>query len=186
MLNGNVSLSCTEFLIFQIIMKYSGKTTLTPKSQQSLSFSFMSPPATRNVLSSGANKEVWKIWRKIRKHYFTIRATDVLMKFWSYKKNLFLKNRFEKSIETQRLWQIVPLAQLVWQSNLSPKVHCTVPHDPIKLQCPRGYEEKDSLFYGEIKVHIDSATVSSTIIAIIYKTISEGDNGSKTEGLAIW
>lgn len=146
----------------------------------------MSPPATRNVLSNGANKEVWKIWWKIRKHYFTIRATDVLKKFWSYEKSLFLKNRFEKSIETQRLWQTVPLAQLVWQSNLSPKVHCTVPHDTIKLQCPRGYEEKDSLFYCEIKFHIDSATVSSKIIAIICKTISGGDNGSKTEGLAIW
>ena len=41
-------------------------------------------------------------------------------------------------------------------------------------------EEKDSLFNCEIKGHIDSATVSSTIIAIIYKTISGGDNGSKT------
>ena len=63
---------------------------------------------------------------------------------------------------------------------LIPQVHCTVPHDTIKLQCPRGYEEKDSLFNCEIKGHIDSATVSSTIIAIIYKTISGGDNGSKT------
>ena len=80
----------------------------------------------------------------------------------------------------------MPLAQLVCQSNLSPKVHCTVPRDTIKLQCPRGYEEKDSLFNCEIKGHIDSATVSSTIIAIIYKTISGGDNGSKTEGLAVW
>lgn len=42
-------------LNFQIIMEFSGETTLIPKSL----FSFIYPPATRNLLSSGANK-IWK------------------------------------------------------------------------------------------------------------------------------
>lgn len=69
MSSGNVPPSCTE-LIFQIIMEYSGKTTVAPKPEQRLSLSLTAPPAPRNLFSNGANNEVWRTLTEDQKALF--------------------------------------------------------------------------------------------------------------------
>lgn len=161
-------------------MKYSGEKEPQPKTSTKVLL-FMYPSATGNILSKRANKGVLTIWWKIRKHYFNVRYMILVMKSSPYKNNLFLKSWFEESIETQSLWVDSATNQIVWQSKISPKVHCTVLMILLNVSVWK-VRKVVLLLLLKARVHTHSAIVSSTIIAISQNMtfISKGDNKSKT------
>lgn len=149
--------------------------------------SFMSPPAIRNLLSSRANKEIGKIWWKVRKCYFNIRYTDVLMKSWPDKNNLLLKSWFESPLKHMALSRQCHQLSLYDRATYFPKFIALSLMISLNFRVLE-VREKYALSYRQTRVQTDSATVSTTIIAIIHKVtfMSRDANRSKTEKLVTW